>query len=59
MKLEFRHFSSMTKPIHELMSEAAAFATSVGPDRLVSISHSYGAGDLFTVWYWTKVDAAA
>ena len=39
-----------------LFQEAAAFATRVGRDRLISISHSedQNAG-VVTVWYWDDV----
>ena len=36
-----------------LFSEVAAFATKVGRDRLIGISHSQDNGEaVATVWYW-------
>ena len=38
---------------HTLFSQAAEFATRVGPRRLISISHSEDQNDgVVTVWYW-------
>jgi hypothetical protein len=38
-----------------LFAEAAAFATSVGPARVISISHSEDQNDgVVTVWYWAE-----
>jgi hypothetical protein len=37
-----------------LFEEASEFATEIGPDRLISISHSEDKSDgVVTVWYWT------
>ncbi len=36
-----------------LFSDAAAFATEIGQERVISISHSADQGDgVVTVWYW-------
>ena len=39
-----------------LFAEAAAFASEVGPKRLIGISHSEGVyvRTVVTVWYWTQ-----
>jgi hypothetical protein len=38
----------------ELFREAADFATTIGPDRVISISHSEDENDgVVTVWYWS------
>lgn len=35
--------------------EAADFATVIGKDRLISISHSSDHGEgVITVWYWSE-----
>ncbi len=41
-----------------LCKEAAEFATEIGPERVINISHSAdrGAG-VVTVWYWADQDA--
>jgi len=42
-----------------LCDAATVFASSLGPDRLINISHASGAGHLINeaiivVWYWDK-----
>jgi hypothetical protein len=38
---------------NQLFQEAADFATSIGRDRLIGISHSEDHNDgVVTVWYW-------
>jgi hypothetical protein len=40
-----------------LFAEAAAFATGIGPDRVIGISHSADQHDgVVTVWYWEHDD---
>ncbi len=40
----------------ELFSEATEFATDLGPDRVVNLSHSTDKQEaLVVVWYWTDV----
>jgi hypothetical protein len=42
-----------------LMTQAADFATSVGRDRLISISHSEDKDDgVIAVWYWDDGSSA-
>jgi hypothetical protein len=44
----------------KLFAEAAHFATEIGPERVLSISHSEDKSDgVVTVWYWTTEDEAA
>ncbi len=39
----------------DLFQEAADFANELGPERVVSISHSEDQGKgVVTVWYWTQ-----
>jgi hypothetical protein len=49
----------------KMFADAANFASEVGPDRLIGISHSHGGGNeawgyggsgVVTVWYWEQVD---
>ena len=63
MRAMFEHFSSSTESWDTLFSRAADFATKVGPDRLITISHSHGGGSemwgsggvgVVTVWYWDQ-----
>jgi hypothetical protein len=62
MRVAFKHFQSVTRSWEGLFEDAAAFATEVGKDRLIGISHSHGGGGnmfgeggvgVITVWYWT------
>ncbi len=43
-------------PWEDLFDEVAAFASEIGPYRLIGISHSAGEGDsgAATVWYWRE-----
>lgn len=53
MRLEYSVFRGVWASFDELFSDAAAFATSIGRDRVVSISHSEDKDDgVVTVWYW-------
>lgn len=52
-QVAFRHFRDRWKSWEDLFQEAAQFAGTVGPERLISISHSADQGDgVVTVWYW-------
>jgi hypothetical protein len=58
MQVRFQIFRSVTHPWEVLFSQAAAFATSVGLERLIGISHSHeGSVGVVTVWYWGADDA--
>ena len=51
--VRFMEFRSSFKSWDDLFSEAAAFATTLGPERLISISHSEDSGKgVVAVWYW-------
>lgn len=61
MTARHRIFESSTKPWEDLCSEATAFATQIGRERLINISvaasggtEMFGAGGrgLIVVWYW-------
>lgn len=53
MRVRFRVFRSILKSWESMFQEVADFATEVGPERLISISHSEDHGDgVVTVWYW-------
>jgi len=57
-RVAFRVFRSQWFGWEQLFGEAAAFATSVGPDRLVSISHPEDKKDgVIAVWYWEEAPA--
>ncbi len=53
MVATFRVFRGMLSTWEKLFQEAADYATAIGPDRLISISHSCDSCDgVVTVWYW-------
>lgn len=57
MEVKFRVFKGMTKPWDRLFREASDFATGIGPDRLISISHSCDHADgVVTVCYRAESD---
>ena len=66
MQVAFEQFVSRGDSWEALFAKAAAFATEVGPNRLINISHSHGGGTalgmggvgVVTVWYWTDVGSA-
>ena len=52
-KLAYRSFRGTLATWDELFAQAASFATDVGPERVLSISHSADHSDgVVTVWYW-------
>ncbi|MBN2475565.1 MAG: hypothetical protein JXB62_13215 [Pirellulales bacterium] len=54
-RVAFRHFCERWSSWDELFQRAADFATAIGPERLISISHSADHSDgVVTVWYWRK-----
>jgi hypothetical protein len=53
MKVAFLVFRDTWTTWEELFSQAAEFASQIGPERLISISHSADKSDgVVTVWYW-------
>jgi hypothetical protein len=57
MRVKYKVFQSGTSSWESLFDEAAAFASEIGRDRLIGISHSEGRHDwvangVVTVWYW-------
>jgi hypothetical protein len=49
----FKVFRSALDTWDTLFAEAAEFVTAIGPERLITISHSADEGEgLVTVWYW-------
>jgi hypothetical protein len=53
MEVKFEVFRSSFESWQKLFEQAAEFATNVGPDRLISISHSEDANEgVVTVWFW-------
>ncbi|HEX5000154.1 MAG TPA: hypothetical protein VFY29_18180 [Terriglobia bacterium] len=57
--VRFESFRATFKSWQELFAQAAEFATSVGPERLISISHSADQNNgVVTVWYWGSPSGA-
>jgi hypothetical protein len=53
LRVAFKTFSSSWRDWDTLFTDAAAFATRIGQERLISISHSADAGSgVVTVWFW-------
>jgi len=58
-RLAYRVFRGTWATWDQLFRQAARFANEVGPERLVSISHSEDEHDgVVAVWYWTSDDDA-
>ena len=52
-QVRFEMFRGRLATWDSLFSDAAAFATLIGHERVISISHSADQGDgVVTVWYW-------
>jgi hypothetical protein len=55
MNVRYKHFRGVLKSWESLFEEGSKFATSVGKDRLISISHSSDHSEgIVTVWYWEQ-----
>ena len=53
MKIQFEAFRTSTKYWETIFREASEFASKLGQERLINISHSCDYGDsVVTVWYW-------
>lgn len=54
-QVKFQRFTSSFLSWESLFAEAGAFATRVGRERLISISHSEDhSKGVVTVWYWSE-----
>ncbi len=53
MKVTYKQFRGVLATWDDLFTQASDFATSLGRDSLINISHSAsGADGIVTVWYW-------
>jgi hypothetical protein len=53
MRVRYQVFRGIFTTWQTLFEQAAAFASRLPPDRLISISHSEDKDDgVVTVWYW-------
>ena len=59
-KLSYRVFRGTLATWDQLFTKAAYFATELGPERVLNISHSADDSDgVVTVWYWEPAEDAA
>ena len=55
MRVAFEIFRGTFTSWEALFAEAAEFASRIGPERLISISHSEDKQEgVVTVWYWAE-----
>lgn len=53
--VNYKYFRGTFSSWANLFDEAADFATAIGKERLISISHSEDKDDgVVTVWFWTE-----
>jgi hypothetical protein len=53
MRVQYKVFRGVFSTWETLFLQASEFASAVGRDRLISISHSCDHSDgVVTVWYW-------
>ena len=53
MQARFTIFKSAVSPWQKIFAAAASFATTLGPERVIGISHSHEQTvGVVTVWYW-------
>lgn len=53
MRCCFKVFRGLLKTWNNLFLEAADFTTTLGPERLITVSHSEDHNEaVITVWYW-------
>jgi hypothetical protein len=58
LTVNYKYFWAMSKTWDDMFTEAAAFAASVGRERLISISHSQdGIKGVIAVWYWGEPES--
>ena len=57
MQVRFEVFRSSFESWQSLFGQAAEFASTLSPERLITISHSADRTDgVITVWYWAGDD---
>jgi hypothetical protein len=53
MQVQFKTFESQFLTRQKMLQKAAEFATQMGPERLINVTHSEDHHEsLITVWYW-------
>jgi len=51
MKVKYQIFRGMFSSWKTLFTQAAEFASEIGKENIISISHSQ---EVVTVWYWSE-----
>ena len=52
-QVAFQYFQGAWSNWHTLFQQAAQFASELGPQRVISISHSEDHADgVISIWYW-------
>jgi len=55
MRVRFKTFESQFATRQKILQMAADFATQLGPERLINITHSEDRDDeVVTIWYWEE-----
>jgi len=55
MQVKYEVFRGLFSTWQTLFARAAEFASQIGKDRLIGISHSEDQSDgIVTVWYWSE-----
>lgn len=55
MQLRHKIFQATMKSWRQMFDEAAEFATQMGPERVISVSHSCDHNEgVVVVWYWAE-----
>ena len=55
MKVRFQVFRGLFSTWESLFEQAAEFASKIGKDNVIGISHSEDHSDgIVTVWYWAE-----
>ena len=58
LAVKFEIFRSPINSWEKLFETASLFATQIGKERVINISHSWGAVEgIVTVWYWAEYES--
>ena len=60
LRVQFKVFRSISSSWDTLFEQAADYASSLGPDRVINVSHmTEGMSGAVVVWYWSDEPAAS
>lgn len=55
LTVKYKYFKQTLSTWDDMFTEAAAFAASIGRERLINISHSHSHYEgVVTIWYWDQ-----